>query len=371
MKWLLKIVKFGLILGIVGAFAAAAALAAAVYYLEPDLPDINNLRDVRLQVPLKVCSSDDKLIAEFGEAAQPAHLRADTRTHDPGLPTAEDTNFFEHPGVDYRGLLRAGVQLVPDRQEEAGVADDHDAGRAQFHLSSQKTYTRKLSEIFPSPQAYREGTEQKEIPELTNKICLGQRAYGVGAAARVYYGKPVEELDLAQTAMIAGLPGTVELQSSGQPAARHRTAQLCARSHARVVYINRRVTMRQRRNPSRPAVTLPRHRRSMHPISRRWCVPTWSSVLARMPTPGATGPNHGEIIRPDSNSRAVRDALDDYGERHGYGAEAQLDPVPAGRQRSTRHWPIARQLARCARRSSPRWTTSRRRSISVGESGLC
>ena len=207
MKWLLKIVKFGLILGIVGAFAAAAALAAAYYYLEPDLPDINNLRDVRLQVPLKVYSSDDKLIAEFGEK------RRNPLTYDQipdrmiqAFLSAEDTNFFEHPGVDYRGLLRAGVQLALTGKKKQGGSTITMQVARNFYLSSQKTYTRKLSEIFLALRIEKELSKPEILELYLNKIYLGQRAYGVGAAARVYYGKPVGELNLAQTAMIAGLP---------------------------------------------------------------------------------------------------------------------------------------------------------------------
>ena len=121
MKWLWKLFKFGLTLGLLGGIAAAIAVGAAYYYLEPDLPEIDNLREVRLQVPLKVYSRDGKLIAEFGEK------RRNPLNHDQIPPrmveaflSAEDSNFFDHPGVDYRGLRGEPSARAPGNRGATG-----------------------------------------------------------------------------------------------------------------------------------------------------------------------------------------------------------------------------------------------------------
>ncbi|MCP5413762.1 MAG: penicillin-binding protein 1A [Chromatiaceae bacterium] len=332
MKWLLKIVKFGLILGIVGAFAAAAALAAAYYYLEPDLPDINNLRDVRLQVPLKVYSSDDKLIAEFGEKRRnPLTYEQIPERMIEAFLSAEDTNFFEHPGVDYRGLLRAGVQLALTGKKKQGGSTITMQVARNFYLSSQKTYTRKLSEIFLALRIEKE-LSKKEILELyLNKIYLGQRAYGVGAAARVYYGKPVEELDLAQTAMIAGLPKAPSSFNplANPPRAIERRNYVLGRM-LELGYINRAEHDAATAQP----ISASRYAPDIEVDAPYIAEMVRADLVERFGEDAYTG---GYSVRTTVKSsdqtaanRAVRDALDDYGERHGYyGAEAQLDPVPA------------------------------------------
>ncbi len=207
MKWLWKLTKFALTLGLLGALAAAVALGVAYYYLEPELPDIDNLREVRLQVPLKVYSRDSRLIAEFGEQRRnPLDYEQFPSRMIEAFLSAEDANFFEHPGVDWRGLMRAGIQLATTGEKRQGGSTITMQVARNFYLSRQKTYTRKLSEIFLALRIERELSKEEILELYLNKIYLGQRAYGVGAAARVYYGKTVDELDLAQTAMIAGLP---------------------------------------------------------------------------------------------------------------------------------------------------------------------
>ena len=185
MKWLGKLVKFGLVLGIAGALAAAVAVGAAYYYLEPSLPDIDNLRDVRLQVPLKVLSHEGGLIADFCEQRRTS---LDYDEIPPRLVqaflAAEDDSFFEHPGVDYRGLLRAGLQLALTGEKKQGGSTITMQVARNFYLSSQKTYTRKLSEIFLALRIEDDLTKQEILELYLNKIYLGQRAYGIAAAAK-------------------------------------------------------------------------------------------------------------------------------------------------------------------------------------------
>ncbi|RMG38511.1 MAG: penicillin-binding protein 1A [Gammaproteobacteria bacterium] len=207
MSWLKKLFKFGVVVALTGALVGAAAFVAAYLYIAPDLPDIEALREVQLQVPLRIYASEGELIAEFGEK------RRTPVTYDQ-LPTrlvqaitaAEDAAFFSHPGIDPRGLLRAGIKLILTGKRAQGGSTITMQVARNFYLSRRKTYLRKLYEIFLALRIEQE-LSKKEILELyLNKIYLGHRAYGVAAAARVYYGKDLSDLTLPEIAMIAGLP---------------------------------------------------------------------------------------------------------------------------------------------------------------------
>lgn len=331
MKWLLKILKFGLTLGIVGAFAGAAALAAAYYYLEPDLPDIDNLRDVRLQVPLKVLSQDGMLIGEFGEKRRnPLGFEQVPERMVQAFLSAEDANFFHHPGVDYRGLLRAGVQLVLTGKKKQGGSTITMQVARNFYLSRKKTYTRKLSEIFLALRIEKE-LNKREILELyLNKIYLGHRSYGVGAAARVYYGKSVDELDLAQTAMIAGLP---KAPSRFNPLANPPRA-LERRNYVldRMLGLDF-ISKAEHAAASALPVTASRYAPDIEVEAPYVAEMVRAEMVERFEQEAYTGgytvyTTLGSAEQIAAND-AVRSALDAYSERHGYhGPEKRLEPLP-------------------------------------------
>ena len=185
------------------------AITAAVLYakIEPQLPSIDVLRDVQLQEPLRVYASDRRLLAEFGEKRRnPVKISQVPDAMVQAFLAAEDDRFFEHAGVDFQGLLRAAVELLRTGKKRQGGSTITMQVARNFFLSSEKTYLRKLTEIL---LAYKiEGSLSKEeILELyLNKIYLGQRAYGVEAAAQVYYGMSIADLSVARMAMIAALP---------------------------------------------------------------------------------------------------------------------------------------------------------------------
>ncbi|MET0083116.1 MAG: penicillin-binding protein 1A [Sedimenticola sp.] len=207
MKWLIKLFKISFWMALIGCTVGAIAAISLYFYLEPNLPSTENLKNVRLQVPLRVYSADGKLIAEFGEKRRiPLTYSEIPQPMTDAFLAAEDDRFFEHPGVDYQGLIRAAVQLALTGERRQGGSTITMQVARNFYLSSEKTYTRKLNEILLALQIERELTKQEILELYLNKIYLGHRAYGVGAAAQVYYGKRVDELNLAQTAMIAGLP---------------------------------------------------------------------------------------------------------------------------------------------------------------------
>jgi len=203
----IKLFKLGFIGLIVMSVAVVAILSTAYLIYSPQLPPVDSLKDVKLQTPLKVYSREGKLIALFGEKRRiPLTYQELPQTMVDAFLAAEDDRFFEHPGVDYQGLLRAVVNLVITGQKAQGGSTITMQLARNFFLTPERTYTRKIKEIMLALRIEDELTKQEILELYLNKIYLGQRAYGVGAAAEVYYGKSATELSLQQVAMIAGLP---------------------------------------------------------------------------------------------------------------------------------------------------------------------
>ncbi len=185
----------------------AGAVAATYFYLSPQLPSVEVLRDVRFQVPLQVYTRDQQLIAEYGSKKRdPVKYEEIPDTMIKAILAAEDDRFFEHPGVDYQGILRAAINLIMTGEKAQGGSTITMQVARNFFLSSEKTYLRKINEIFLSFKIEHKLSKEEILELYLNKIYLGNRAYGIGSAAKIYYGKPLQELSLAQYAMIAGLP---------------------------------------------------------------------------------------------------------------------------------------------------------------------
>ncbi len=185
----------------------ATAVTAFVIHVEANLPPVDMLRDVQLQVPLRVYSSDGKLIAEYGEKRRsPLPLAQIPQQLKDAVIATEDRRFYSHPGVDFRGLMRAVVNLVSKGTKEQGGSTITMQVARNFFLTRTKTYTRKVNEILLALKIEQELSKDEILELYLNKIYFGKRAYGVGAAAEVYYGTTVDKLNLAQIAMLAGLP---------------------------------------------------------------------------------------------------------------------------------------------------------------------
>ena len=181
--------------------------AGTLWYVLPQLPPVEALKDVRLQTPLKVLSSDGLLIAEFGEKRRsPVKIEEVPPLLKQAFIAAEDDRFYEHPGVDWMAIVRAAVGLVSTHEKKQGGSTITMQVARNFFLSPEKTYERKLKEVVLACVIESELSKDEILELYLNKIFLGHRAYGVGAAAQVYYGVTAEKLDLAQIAMIAGLP---------------------------------------------------------------------------------------------------------------------------------------------------------------------
>lgn len=177
------------------------------WYVVPNLPDIEALKDVKLKVPLRVYSKDLSLIAEFGERRRaPINIAEVQPKLTQAFIAAEDDRFYEHPGVDWQGIARAVYSLVRTGSKSQGGSTITMQVARNFFLSREKTYLRKLNEIFLAFKIEQELSKDAILELYLNKIYLGQRAYGVAAAAQVYYGVDINSLSLSQVAMIAGLP---------------------------------------------------------------------------------------------------------------------------------------------------------------------
>lgn len=188
-------------------FLLIIAVVATYYFLAPSLPDIKTLKDTKFQVPLRIFSAEEKLIAEFGDKRRIPLTYNDIPSHlVNAILASEDDRFFEHPGVDYHGILRAVYSLITTGVKAQGGSTITMQVARNFFLTREKSYIRKLNEIILALQIEQQFSKEEILTLYLNKIYLGNRAYGVGAAAKVYYGKSLQELTLPQFAMIAGLP---------------------------------------------------------------------------------------------------------------------------------------------------------------------
>ncbi|MDF1582588.1 MAG: penicillin-binding protein 1A [Methyloprofundus sp.] len=179
----------------------------AYQQLITELPDINALRNVQYTQPLNIYSQDGLLIEQFGEKIRtPISITETPKALINAFIAAEDGSFYAHSGVDFKGLSRAIVQLILTGKKKQGGSTITMQVARNFLLSNKKTYTRKLKEMILSFQIEQAFTKDEILELYLNKIYLGQRAYGVAAAAEIYYNRPLAELTLAELSMIAGLP---------------------------------------------------------------------------------------------------------------------------------------------------------------------
>ena len=179
----------------------------AILTLSSDLPSAHSIKDIELKIPLRVYSSDNLLIAEFGEERRkPINIEAVPELLKMAILASEDDNFYKHPGIDIKGIIRAAISNFKSGAHRQGASTITMQVARNFFLSREKTYTRKLKEILLALKLEQILTKDEILSLYINKIFLGHRAYGFGAAAEVYYGKKLADLSLAQYAMLAGLP---------------------------------------------------------------------------------------------------------------------------------------------------------------------
>lgn len=203
MKFFKRLISFGL----VGLILGVSGIAALYFYIKPELPSVEVLKDVRLQTPMKVYTQDGKLISQFGVKRRiPLELDEVPQQLVDAILATEDSRFFEHPGIDPIGILRAAFNLaITGEKGQGGSTLTMQLARG-FFLTREKTYLRKVKEIFIAWHIERVLTKKEILTLYLNKVELGHRAFGFGAAAQVYYGQNINDLTLAQIATLAGLP---------------------------------------------------------------------------------------------------------------------------------------------------------------------
>ncbi|WP_048663003.1 penicillin-binding protein 1A [Vibrio crassostreae] len=203
MKFIKRLFIFTLICMILG----VSTIFGFYYYVKPELPDVATLRDVELQTPMQVFSQDGKLISQFGEKRRnPVTYDEIPRHLVEALIATEDSRFYEHPGIDPIGITRAALVVAMSGSAKQGASTITQQLARNFFLSNEKKIMRKIKEIFIAIHI-EQLLSKEEIMELyVNKIFLGHRSYGFGAAARVYFGKDLPDLTLSEIATLAGMP---------------------------------------------------------------------------------------------------------------------------------------------------------------------
>ena len=185
----------------------AFANVCAYVYLKPSLPDVAGLRDVQLQVPLRVYTRDGRLIAAIGDQRRiPVRYDQLPQKLIQAFMATEDDRFFQHHGVDWQGILRAAVANLKAGGIKQGASTITMQVARDMFLTPRRDMKRKMSEIYISLLMESEFTKEEIFSLYVNKIFLGQRAYGVGAAAEVYFGKTLDQLSIAEMATLAGIP---------------------------------------------------------------------------------------------------------------------------------------------------------------------
>jgi penicillin-binding protein 1A len=204
--WLLRSLGWlaGLALAATLSVALLVALALAMAY--PALPDISGLTDYRPKLPLRVLSAEGQLLAEYGEERRSySDIRDIPKVMQDAILAIEDARFYQHGGVDYLGVIRAGLANVGESRSQGASTITMQVAR-NFYLSTEKTFTRKIYEILLALKIESALSKEKILEIYMNQIFLGHRAYGFAAASEVYFGKPLKAISIAEAAMLAGLP---------------------------------------------------------------------------------------------------------------------------------------------------------------------
>src|SRR5262245_52282958 len=199
---------FYVLLGL-GAFVAAIALVVgyAMVVAYPKLPSLEALTSYQPKIPLQIFSMEGDLIGEFGEEKRAfVKIEQTPEVLRKAIIAAEDERFYEHGGVDYIGVVRAALSNFAAASARQGASTITMQVARNFFLSAEKTFNRKFNEALLAFKIEHSLTKDEILQLYINQIYLGQRAYGFGAASQVYFGKTLEQLNLAEIAMLAGLP---------------------------------------------------------------------------------------------------------------------------------------------------------------------
>jgi penicillin-binding protein 1A len=202
LRWLLLLAGLATSAGIGG----VAAVIGAYYFVAPGLPAAETIRDIPLQIPLRIFSRDGYLIDEIGERRRVLITYDELPEHVVNaFVAAEDRRFFEHPGIDYRGIFRAVGQMLLSGEIGGGGSTLTQQLARDYFLTREQVFTRKLREAFLAYKIEHEFTKEQIMALFLNKMFFGQRAYGVAAGAQVYFNKALQDINIAEAATLAGV----------------------------------------------------------------------------------------------------------------------------------------------------------------------
>ena len=323
-----KLIRRFVIFLLVSSILGISAVAVTYLVLEPDLPDVETLRDVQLQVPLRVFSEDGKLIGIFGEKRRiPVEVENMPDWLKQAFLAGEDARFYEHPGLDYQGITRAVWSLITTGEKTIGGSTITQQLARNFFLTAEKTWTRKIKEAFLAIKIEQQLGKDEILELYLNKIFLGYRAYGVGAAAEVYYGKSTTQLSLAQCAMIAALP---KAPSRINPITSPERAL-----ERRNYVLNRMLELEYIEQAEYESAINEQDRAYYHGAIAEISAPYVAEMtrVKSLELLGSRAYTGGYIVQTTINSRlqtaanlAVSNGLEEYDQRHGFrGAEAHVD----------------------------------------------
>ncbi len=333
MPLLVRIILALLSLAVGAGIASIAVLLGLYFYYAPGLPAVDTLREVRLQTPLQVYTHDRRLISEFAEQRrEPVPIAEMPERLLQAFVAAEDERFYRHRGVDPVGLLRAGINLFSTGERTQGGSTITMQLARNFFLTRERTYERKIREIFLALQIERELSKDQILELYLNKIYLGQRAYGIAAAASVYFGRDLDELDLDQMAILAALP---KAPSTTNPVTSPERAQ------NRRNYVLRRMLELGLISEEEHAAAVARPVLSQIHVSATEVDAHWVAEAARQTVFNLWGEDayvRGlrvyttiDTSAQEAANAALREGLLEYDQRHGYrGPELSLDEVVVG-----------------------------------------
>ncbi|MFM8610813.1 MAG: penicillin-binding protein 1A [Burkholderiaceae bacterium] len=226
LQWVWRLLAWAVGLGLAGALALVMVVALALAVAYPNLPDIADISDYRPKLPLRIYSAEGVLLGEFGEERRSlTPIGQIPKVMKDAVLAIEDSRFYQHGGVDYVGVVRAGLANVGRLKSQGASTITMQVAR-NVYLSSEKTFTRKIYEILLTFKLEHLLTKDQILEIYMNQIFLGQRAYGFAAASETYFGKPLQEVTVAEAAMLAGLPKAPSAYNPVSNPKRARSRQL-------------------------------------------------------------------------------------------------------------------------------------------------
>jgi penicillin-binding protein 1A len=325
--WLKLIMGFvGLI--VAGILCVLLVLGYALVVATPNLPSLDALTDYRPKVPLRIYTADHVLIGEFGEERRDiVHIQDVPDSLKKAVLAIEDARFYDHGGVDLTGIARAGFVALTNGHATQGASTITMQVARNFFLSSEKTYTRKIYEMLLAYKIESKLTKDQILEVYMNQIYLGQRAYGFASAARVYFGKDLKDLTLAESAMLAGLP---KAPSAYNPVVNPKRAKIRQEYILQRMYELHYISQEQYEEASKQPLVVKGAGKefSVHAeyVAEMVRQMMYAQYREEAYTLGLNVVTTIDSADQDVAYRALRKGLMDYERRHGYrGPEAFID----------------------------------------------